>query len=171
MTSDTPGGCPSASTAKTSDAITLSNGTGMLCVSDDGLHMFVLDTVGTSYDAAVCIRQFDFSTPFDASTVAADSSATFATTLKINSNYLSGIEVSPDGKFILISIMSGGNYKNYVYKFKLATAYDVTSAEMEGGFFLDYSTSGIAVSPDGTTLYAAKAGSSSTSIYEFSLST
>lgn len=115
-----------------------------LFFSDDGLNLYVLQSLNETLD------QYTLSTAWDITTASYSQSVNLADYLN---HYTVGLFFNPSGtKFYLID-----NTDNLVHQFYLDTAWDLSSVESEGGSFdvsgeVDFPT-GLFISPDGLNLY------------------
>jgi 6-phosphogluconolactonase (cycloisomerase 2 family) len=134
-----------------------------LTFKPDGFKMYVLDN-GTD-----TVYQYSLSDPWDVTGAIYDSKS-FSTNSQDVTPY--GIAFKPDGTKMYILGRGGGD----VYEYDLSTAWDVSTAAYNSVVFaIDGQAAapqtGLDFSPDGTKMYVMDNSSTSSDVYQYTLST
>ena len=136
-------------------------------ITNDGTKMFVSINDGNAGKNYANIKQYNFGTPYDLSTITLASTA-----IVLDDNNPFGLEFSKDGKRLFIAFR--GNHT--VVQYSLDNAFDLSSSTKEGEFNLNSLDEtledliGITFSSNGSKLFAAHRGNTYTErVFEFSL--
>ena len=131
-----------------------------IALSTDGTRMYVL---GSTADA---VAEYVLSTAFDVSSASYNS-----VTFSVASQDTSPLDMSFNSDGTKMYIM--GNQNDRIFQYSLSTAFDLSSASYDSVSFSvapqETGPQGLTFSSDGTKMYVT--GSSSDSVYQYSLST
>ena len=125
----------------------------------DGTKMYI---VGSTGDA---VYQYSLSTAWDLSTASYDS---VSFSVSAQDTFPLAVTFKPDGTKMYIS----GTTNDRIYQYSLSTAWDLSTASYDSVSFSvsaqEANPAGLTFKPDGTKMYV---GGSSSSVYQYSLST